>query len=245
MYISIDSYIVSCNKYVLVKTPRCLRVLYKDSCIRLGEEVSKVLRELAKSISHNRHFSRDRLCNTLYQALQDLNSALKSHPHLFVGSTNGRTPAIDTHQDKEEKGEEGVHVSVTKKALRTQLSKTATAMSSLDTPKHKEQQEKEEKEEVGVKKKVLRPQLSKIAMRSLELSQVLPFAAFASLLVEMVAKLDHVMDQVEELGRLGRFKEFNDGDDDDEEEEEVVVKCERPPMHVDHNYVSSIHQGTE
>ncbi|GAU12196.1 hypothetical protein TSUD_01630 [Trifolium subterraneum] len=44
--------------------------------------------------------------------------------------------------------------------------------------------------------------------------EALPFAAFTSLLVEMVAKLDHVMDKVEELGRMSHFKEFRDEDDE-------------------------------
>lgn len=74
-----------------------------------------------------------------------------------------------------------------------------------------------EKENAGGK--MLRPQLSKIAITSLEFSEALPFAAFASLLVEMVARLDNVIGEVEELGRLAKFKECNGGRD------EVVVNC--------------------
>lgn len=65
---------------------------------------------------------------------------------------------------------------------------------------------------------MLRPTLSKIAITSLEFAEALPFAAFASLLVETVARLDHVIDEVEELGRIAHFKEFRPGDD-------IVVKC--------------------
>lgn len=77
---------------------------------------------------------------------------------------------------------------------------------------------------------MLRPTLSKIAMitMSLEFSEALPFAAFASLLVETVARLDLVIEEVEELGRMASFKEYKaccDGD-------EVVVDVDclkRPP----------------
>lgn len=62
-------------------------------------------------------------------------------------------------------------------------------------------------------RKTLRPQLSKIAITSLEFSEALPFAAFASLLVEMVARLDNVIEHVEELGRIACFKEFDPRDD--------------------------------
>jgi len=59
-------------------------------------------------------------------------------------------------------------------------------------------------------KRRLRKQLSKIAvMKSLEFSEALPFAAFASLLVEMVARLDTVIDEVEELGTIAYFKEYD------------------------------------
>ncbi|XP_078179628.1 aluminum-activated malate transporter 12-like [Carex rostrata] len=57
---------------------------------------------------------------------------------------------------------------------------------------------------------VLRPSLSKIAMLSLEFSEALPFAAFAALLVEMAARLELVIEEVEELGRQASFKEFDE-----------------------------------
>ncbi|KAI0502666.1 hypothetical protein KFK09_017622 [Dendrobium nobile] len=48
--------------------------------------------------------------------------------------------------------------------------------------------------------KQLRPTLSKLAITTLEFSEALPFASFASLLVEMVARLVLVI-EVDELGR--------------------------------------------
>ncbi|KAK4363361.1 hypothetical protein RND71_018602 [Anisodus tanguticus] len=59
-------------------------------------------------------------------------------------------------------------------------------------------------------RKSLRPTLSKIAITSLEFSEALPFA---SLLVEIVARLDLVIEEVEELGRIAHFKEYNQDDD--------------------------------
>ena len=82
-------------------------------------------------------------------------------------------------------------------------------------------------------RKVLRPQLSKIAITSLEFSEAFPFAAFASLLVEIVARLDNVIEEVEELGRIACYKEFNPDDD------EITVTCEKPPVDVTKNQLSS------
>lgn len=60
-------------------------------------------------------------------------------------------------------------------------------------------------------KQVLKPTLSKITLTSLEFSEALPFAAFSSLLIEIVAKLEIVIKEVEELGKKAKFKECNRG----------------------------------
>ncbi|KAI5397218.1 hypothetical protein KIW84_063150 [Lathyrus oleraceus] len=56
-----------------------------------------------------------------------------------------------------------------------------------------------------------------------------------SLLMEMVAKLGHVMDKVEELGKMSQFREIRDDDDDDE----IVVTFERPKMNTAKNDMPS------
>jgi hypothetical protein len=74
--------------------------------------------------------------------------------------------------------------------------------------------------------------MSKIAITSLEFSEALPFAAFASLLVETVAKLDLIIDEVEELGRLACFKEYTPGD-------EFSISSEKPRVDVLENHLPS------
>ncbi|KAI4313316.1 hypothetical protein L6164_026305 [Bauhinia variegata] len=179
--------------------------LYKDSCIRLAQEVSRVLMELASSIRNNRQFSPGILSNGLQEALQDLNTVLKSHPQIFLRSrndtTNNNTPTHRKYGD-----DSIISVSSFKNYSGEQL---------------KEGQ-----------KKMLRPTLSKNAITSLQFSETLPFAAFASLLLEMVAKLDNVIYEVEELGRLAHFREFSD-------DTEVVVTCERSLINVGENHLSS------
>ncbi|XP_030533535.1 aluminum-activated malate transporter 14-like [Rhodamnia argentea] len=60
---------------------------------------------------------------------------------------------------------------------------------------------------------VLGPQRSKLVIASLEFSEALPFAAFASLLVEAVARLYHVIEEAGELGRIARFMGYKAGED--------------------------------
>ncbi|KAI4313317.1 hypothetical protein L6164_026305 [Bauhinia variegata] len=188
-----------------IQTPMSILTLYKDSCIRLAQEVSRVLMELASSIRNNRQFSPGILSNGLQEALQDLNTVLKSHPQIFLRSrndtTNNNTPTHRKYGD-----DSIISVSSFKNYSGEQL---------------KEGQ-----------KKMLRPTLSKNAITSLQFSETLPFAAFASLLLEMVAKLDNVIYEVEELGRLAHFREFSD-------DTEVVVTCERSLINVGENHLSS------
>ncbi|CAL5432370.1 unnamed protein product [Camellia sinensis] len=188
------------------RTPRTVRALFKDPCIRLAAEVSKALLELSQSISNRRQWSPEILSDHLHQALQDLNTALKSQPRLFLGRTTTTSStmlalAAATASQKYEK-DFGVSLSSVKTNTSALLSRTS------------------EKE-----MKVLRPTLSKSAITtSLEFSEALPFAAFASLLVEVVARLELVIEEVEELGRVACFKEFKHDD------EVVVVTRERPKM---------------
>ncbi|XP_027364826.1 aluminum-activated malate transporter 12-like [Abrus precatorius] len=200
-----------------IQTPRLILAVYKDSCIKLAEEVSKVLGELANSIRNNRQFSPQILSNNLNEALQDLDNVLKSQPQLLLGSRNGQTTNTPSqgvaHSDQ--KLEENTRISL------PSVENDACSPRECKSKEHYLEHSKEGQEH----KKVLRPQLSKNVITSLEFSEALPFAAFTSLLVEMVAKLDHVMDKVEELGRMAHFRKFKDDD-------EIVVTCEKPKLNI-------------
>ncbi|XP_022156876.1 aluminum-activated malate transporter 12-like [Momordica charantia] len=208
-----------------IQTPRSVRVLFKDPCSRVAREVSKALIELANSIRNRRHCSPEILSDHLHEALQDLNKAIKSQPRLFLGSNRNQArnmlalAAAQAGQKQEEKEKE--------KRSGVSLSSVKTDSSALMEWRTKRRE---------AERKVLRPQLSKIAITSLEFSEALPFAAFASLLVETVAKLDILIDEVEELGRIACFKEFKNGDD----EQHITVKCEKPKISVSQSQLSSV-----
>ena len=180
-----------------------------------------MLIELANSIRNRRHCSPGILSDHLHEALQDLNTAIKSQPRLFLGSNDSQAnnmlaiAAAQAGQSKHGK---------------SSLSSVKTDSSALLEWKSKRVSTEQPNKEA--ERKVLRPQLSKIAITSLEFSEALPFAAFASLLVETVAKLNHVIEEVEELGRLACFKEYRPGD-------EMVVNCEKPRIDVLENHLPS------
>ncbi|PIA32716.1 hypothetical protein AQUCO_04400128v1 [Aquilegia coerulea] len=177
-----------------IQTPRSVRALFKNPCIRVAGELSKVLMELADSIRHRRRCAPGLLSDNLHAALQDLNNTIKSQPRLFLGSNSNQTTnmialAAAAANQKHEK-DSGVSLS----SVKTDTS----ALIEWKTRRVTDQSER----------KVLRPTLSKLAITSLEFSEALPFAAFASLLLEMVVRLDLVIEQVEELGKVAHFKEF-------------------------------------
>ncbi|KAL1371012.1 hypothetical protein HN51_001239 [Arachis hypogaea] len=207
-----------------IQTPRSVRVLFKDPCIRVAGEVTKALIELGNSIRNRRHCSPEILSDHLHEALQDLNTAIRSQPRLFLG-------ANDT-QAKNMLAMAAAQAGETKPS-KSSLPTVKTDSSALSNWKSKracnEQAGNKEPE-----RKVLRHQLSKIAITSLEFSEALPFAAFASLLVEIVAKLDLVIGEVEELGTLASFKEYRAGD------EKIDVKCEKPRLDVLENHLPSL-----
>lgn len=200
-----------------------VRLLFKDPCTRLAREVSKVLTELSKSVRNRRHCSPEILSDHLDKALQDLNAALKSQPRLFLGAqslqrSKNNSPRIHSNID----------------SPRTpSISSAKTDSSALTEWKLKRLTSIKQS---GESRKMLRPQLSKIVLTSLEFSEALPFAAFTSLLVEIVARLDLVIEEVEELGRMAGFKEYKPVD---ENGSTITITSEQPRVDVCRNHMHS------
>lgn len=181
-----------------IQTPRSVRSLFRDPCTRVAREVSKALLELATSIKNRRRFSHDVLSDHLHEALQDLDTAIKSQPRLFLGSNSANKMLVNWKQDKE-------------MSPRGTLPSVKSDISALLSELRHKKVPDQSKDAAGQKQ--LRPTPSKLAITSLEFSEALPFAAFASMLVEMVARLALVIEQVEELGKAANFEEFTGKDD--------------------------------
>ncbi|KAL9242706.1 hypothetical protein vseg_016681 [Gypsophila vaccaria] len=228
-----------------IQTPKAVRALFKDPSIRVAAEISKVLRELGNSIKNHRHCSPAILSDHLHEALKDLDTALKSQPRLFLNPTT--TPAARPPATTAFHTSQFARIPSSKtdtSALLEWRTKKAAAANDGggrhgggggggghggggdggrpgggggDGGRHGGGGGGGGGGEAG-ERRTLRPTLSKIAITSLEFAEALPFAAFASLLVETVARLDNVIEEVEELGRVACFKEFTAGD-------EVAVDC--------------------
>ncbi|PHT45588.1 Aluminum-activated malate transporter 12 [Capsicum baccatum] len=199
-----------------IKTPQSVRVLFKDPCNRLAGELTKALKELGDSIRNRRKYCPEMLSNHVHEALQDLIDALKSQPRLFLG-TNSNTNillALATLAAKQKSGKDFV---VSLSSVNTDSSDDGPPRLGLSQDFLKEGDKKQN---------TLRPTLSKIGITSLEFCEALPFAAFASLLIEAVARLDLVIEEVVELGKVAHFKEYSHHDD--HESINVVVSDNNP-----------------
>ncbi|KAG7536170.1 Aluminum-activated malate transporter [Arabidopsis suecica] len=222
-----------------IQTPRPLRGLFKDPCVRLAGEICKVLSELAASIRNRRHCSPEILSDSLQVALQDLNTAIKSQPKLFLGAN--QTGNVSQGNSGRHNPSVAVSQHINKDTNDTASSQTVSRLEqNTGTPRGERlsrfgpnvsfsrlRADTLERRSAAAtsERKILRQQLSKIVvMTSLEFSEALPFAAFASLLVEMVARLDNVIEEVEELGTIACFKEY----DNNVDQKDVEVRVEKP-----------------
>ncbi|KAJ8557922.1 hypothetical protein K7X08_004688 [Anisodus acutangulus] len=204
-----------------------IRVLFKDPCNRLARKVIKALRELGESIRNRRQCCPENISNHVHEALQDLINALKSQPRLFLG-TNSNTNillALATLAARQKSGKDFV-VSLSSVTNDTSdnnaHARPGLGRDFLEALPSKRDSGLQLKE---TDRKSLRPTLSKIGFTSLEFLEALPFAAFASLLVETVARLDLVIEEVVELGKVAHFKEYNQDDDN----VVIDVTCENNP----------------
>nr|DAD25428.1 TPA_asm: hypothetical protein HUJ06_026892 [Nelumbo nucifera] len=166
--------------------------------------------ELANSIRNHSRCSPKVLSDHLHEALQDLNNAINSQPGLFLSSNHRKSrnmiiAAVAVANQKSSK-DSGVSLS----SVKTDTSALLEWRTKWVSDHSRESESKS-----------LRPTLSKIAITSPEFSEALPFAAFASLLVETVTRLDLVIEEVEELGRKASFRELKPG------EEQINVSCEK------------------
>jgi len=160
------------------------------------------------NIKHHRRCAPDVLSDHLHEALQDLNSAIRSQPRLFLGSKRAcaanKRMLMELNSGK---------VSVPSRAALHSFKTDATAALSETTRNARSDQPPPPQPPDRVERSsMLRPTLSKIAITSLEFSEALPFAAFASLLVEMVVRLELVIEEVKNLERAANFREFTGHD---------------------------------
>ncbi|KAH7687336.1 Aluminum-activated malate transporter protein [Dioscorea alata] len=211
-----------------IQTPLSIRSMFREPCINVASEATQILMHLANSIRNREQCCSDTLSDRLQEALHNLNCAIKSQPRLFISSGNHNSTSNFSGHLKNDHHSTSNFSGYLKKDHHSSANfsgglKNDKASPSFTSPslrndafsatlEYRSKRFIEQSKQPG-DKRVLNTTLSKLAITSLEFSEALPFAAFASLLVEMVARLDLVIREVEELGRAAHFKKSSEIDE--------------------------------
>ncbi|KAH9302669.1 hypothetical protein KI387_014252 [Taxus chinensis] len=185
-----------------MQTQRSVRSVLKKPCSKVSEEAAKLLREVSCSIKHMRRCDSESMMKQLKLALRDLQAALHSHPKLLIHS---RGWSIEKYLEKGsiEGKDLKFGFDTNKKVLRRLMSW------------HGEKHDRNCETQTQPHSHTL-PQCANcivnekpMSKHSVEFAEALPLATFACLLVEIVARLQHVIEVVDELARLANFKPCN------------------------------------
>eukprot|EP01018_Ginkgo_biloba_P007878 Gb_16082 [translate_table: standard] len=199
-----------------IQAPPSIRAVFKTHCSNVSNEVVRVLEEVANSIRRMRSCrSRASIMEKLHLSVENLHDALNGQRELFLYNS----PHVVTV--KEEKG--------------SNKEKTNDSASSrVDRDVGKQLIPREEytragrfiRDVVSLGNNTSTDDLSDSAssrVQTAEFRGAFGVFTFAYVLMELAAKVEHVVESVEELGKLGGFKTRID--DEDEEEFNCSLCC--------------------
>ncbi|GLJ22629.1 hypothetical protein SUGI_0425880 [Cryptomeria japonica] len=179
-----------------IRTPHSVRWVLKKPCTKVSEKAVKILGELSSSIQQMRRCDWESMMKELQLAVKDLNTALHDQPKLLLHST--RWPLLEK-ETKPGKNPE-FDCCTKRKVLRRLVSW------------HGEGDDKKPNHERYSNTFRLCANCSNcvderaMSRESVEFGEAVPLATFAWIVVEIVARLEHVVKAVEELATLANFK---------------------------------------
>lgn len=187
---------------------------------KVGFEVAHVLRQLAESIRcMEQCLPSQILMQSLHDAVQELNTAFCLQSKLFHFSqpfrctdpciSTAKTKNLNVNPTETEQDPDRQPIQIFQDAERNLIS-------HQDEHRYNSEMSSEElhsparSQEIGNERKCsLSAATGRLSMKDkygVEFNEALPLAAFGSLIMEMVARLEHVIEAVHELGKLAAFK---------------------------------------
>eukprot|EP01018_Ginkgo_biloba_P007647 Gb_03302 [translate_table: standard] len=206
------------------QAPRSLRAQFKVPCMKISTEAGSILQELAQNI---RDMRRNRpltsMLEKLSRAMQDLQSSMRAQPELFIDTEKW---FIVEEIDPEAHNEE-IEVDTLMHPPCTELSEVKPrSRDHEDVGQHFRRylswNGDQASEHKGLK--------TALSYRLKEQKQVvgfleaLPLATFASLLMEIAARLEHIIIAVDELGKLANFKKAHAFDEEQQHKSLQVME---------------------
>eukprot|EP01018_Ginkgo_biloba_P034044 Gb_21420 [translate_table: standard] len=171
-----------------IQTPRSMRTVFMKPCNKISAEASRVLQEIADSIREMRRCEcAETLMEELEIAVKELNASFRAQPKLFVESKKllvHQIPENPMQSTQADNAPVDLEIEESTNLLCRRFQSWHSGSS------------------------VRQPLLNSRSRAGVEYSEALPLATFASLLVETVVRLEHVIEAVEELAKLAKFKQY-------------------------------------
>ncbi|XP_074582192.1 aluminum-activated malate transporter 9-like isoform X2 [Curcuma longa] len=205
-----------------IQAPFNLRSTFRAEILDAAEQAAELLRSLAKGIGHMRHSFRTGLLKSVHSSAERLQRSVDTHSYLFtlcrheVAASAKPPSSVDDNGD--DKGDKNSFPLAAK--LSTNYRSFGRNSSNLLPPAvqgdsyhemMKRQQRRfhswpsREVDDFEFEEDVGEEAIPR--MRALESTAALSLATFASLLIEFVARLDHLVEAVDELAKLANFRQ--------------------------------------
>ncbi|KAJ8638781.1 hypothetical protein MRB53_015475 [Persea americana] len=206
-----------------IQAPYNLRVAFQSEILDASSQAAELVRSLGKDISNMKHSPQTSLLKRVLDSTERLQRSIDLHSYLLTSShelsessskpppTKFSTTLSSTHSDLSQSlaeigdSQEPNLNAPTQSALSTAPAQTESYHESMKKQQRRlhswPSREVDEFGEEGGTDMDLIPK-----MQAYESTTALSLATFTSLLIEFVARLDHLVDAVDELAKLAKFK---------------------------------------
>ncbi|XP_050230383.1 aluminum-activated malate transporter 9-like [Mercurialis annua] len=196
-----------------IQAPYNLRITFQSEILEATTQAAQLVRNLGQDISNMRHSLNTLLLKKLHNSTVRLQRAIDTHSYLLISDLlklpqaipcdqtnqlpvidgNGLTNFLDSTTQNVPSGTLAIGQPV--ESYHEMMRKQSRRLHSWPS------REVDAYEEGGVDTEVV------TRMRALESTAALSLATFTSLLIEFVARLDHLVEAVDELSKMAKFKE--------------------------------------
>lgn len=205
-----------------IQAPHFSRRAVRKPCTKVGAEVAQILRQLAESIRCMKQCPPSQaLMESVYEAVEELNTAFSLQPKLFhviqpfyraaqnLSTEETMNINSNTSQVKADLDDESIHHILKDSEQYSYVCEEDTHKSSSEllSPTAKDQIDSPRKvSDIACERNYIPSTSRAVYVSKWTYAETLPLAAFASLLIEIVARLEHVIEAVQELGKLAGFQ---------------------------------------
>jgi hypothetical protein len=210
-----------------IQAPHLNRAALKKPCTNVGAEVAEVLRQLAESISCMKQCPpSESLMKSVHDAVQELNTSFNLQPKLFQviqplyrphkNHSAAETLRVNSDTSQIKAGPD--HLIIHRDHQIIHILKDTEHNYTCEEDKHKSSSQVSSPRakdhfdsptivsDVASERNYISSTSGGRYISKGTYAETLPLAAFASLLVEIVARLEHVIEAVQELGKLAAFQ---------------------------------------